>query len=326
MPTSTRLHLGLTPWDYDAQVSAPRLAEQARRAESLGLESLFLPEHHFGGRSANPSPLLLLAAIAGVTRSLQLGTTSLLLPVRHPLHVAAEVAVLDHLSAGRVILGLGRGFRREMFDAFDVPTQTKRDRFEAALARMIDAWAGKPIRGADDSAEGEPVTLSPLPLQDPHPPLWVAAFGPKALAQAGRLGLPYLASPVESLERLEHNYSNYRAELERAGHTRDLAIPVMRTLFVHDDPAACARVRAGLAREWKATRRAGSASLEKLGDDVVDAVALVGEPARVADGIAQYRERIGITHLIARLQVPGATRDEVESSLEAFAALRDALD
>lgn len=214
MTARGRIHLGLTPWDYDARISAERISAQATRAEALGYESFWLPEHHFSGPQANPSPLLLLSAAAAVTKKLKLATTSLLLPVRHPLHVAAEVAVLDHLSGGRVILGLGRGFQRELFRAFDVPTREKRDRFEAALALILDAWGGKPVT----EGEGPPVTLSPLPLQQPHPPLWVAAFGPKALAQAGRLGLPYVASPIETLERLEANYAAHGEQAAAAGH------------------------------------------------------------------------------------------------------------
>lgn len=322
----TRLHLGLTPWDYDAQISAERVTRQARRAEALGFESFWLPEQHFGGPGANPSPLLLLSAAAAATRHLKLATTSLLLPVRHPLHVAAEVAVLDHLSAGRVILGLGRGFQREMFQAFDVPTREKRDRFEAALALILDAWAGKPVTPGPSPGAGEAIILSPLPHQQPHPPLWVAAFGPKALAQAGRLGLPYIASPLEPLVRLEHNYASHREELERAGHATTLAVPVMRTIFVHEDPSVCAQVHAGLERQTAALARSSPAAIRQAGSDDVDAWSLVGEPARVADGIAHYRERIGVTHLIARVQVPGASPRDVDASLEAIGALREELD
>ena len=110
--SDARLEIGLTPWRFDNGGLAEGLAAQGERAEELGFHSLFLPEHHFGGPASIPSPLLLLASVAARTRTLKLGTTSYLLPLRHPLHAAAEVAVLDRLSGGRVILGVGRGFRR----------------------------------------------------------------------------------------------------------------------------------------------------------------------------------------------------------------------
>ena len=109
--TTAPLEIGLTPWLFENGGLAEGIAAQGERAEALGFHSLFLPEHHFGGPGSIPSPLLLLAAVASRTRKLKLGTTSYLLPLRHPLHAAAEVAVLDRLSGGRVILGVGRGFR-----------------------------------------------------------------------------------------------------------------------------------------------------------------------------------------------------------------------
>ncbi|MGH2897347.1 MAG: LLM class flavin-dependent oxidoreductase, partial [Solirubrobacteraceae bacterium] len=182
------LHVGLTPWRADAHGAADPLAAQGERAEALGFASFWLPESHFGARGSIPQPLLLLAAVASRTRRIGLGTTSYLLPVRHALQIAEDVAVLDRLSEGRVILGVGRGFRSDLYAAFDVPLREKRDRFQSALDRMIRAWSGEPI--AFDGADGDPVRLAPLPVQRPHPPIWVAAFGPKAVEQAGRLGLP----------------------------------------------------------------------------------------------------------------------------------------
>ena len=81
----SRLHVGLTPWRTDFAGAADPLAAQGERAEALGFASFWLPESHFGARGALPQPLLLLAAIASRTRTLGLGTTSYLLPIRHPL-------------------------------------------------------------------------------------------------------------------------------------------------------------------------------------------------------------------------------------------------
>src|SRR5262245_39284154 len=113
------LEIGLTPWEFPAHADADRLCAQAERAEALGFHSFWLPEGHFSGPGAIPQPLLCHAAIAARTRRLRLGTTSYLLPIRHPLQVAEEVAVLDRLSNGRVILGVGRGFRDTLFAAFE---------------------------------------------------------------------------------------------------------------------------------------------------------------------------------------------------------------
>ena len=205
----TTIKVGTTPWSWAGRGAADSLCRQAEQAESLCCHSFWLPENHFGERGAIPSPLLLLAAVAGRTRRMRLGTTSYLLPVRPPLLAAEEIAVLDRLSEGRLILGLGRGIGKAMFTAFGVEPADKRKLFSANLEIMRRAWRGEPV--AEDDA-GRQIRLAPLPVQQPSPPIWVAAFGPLALRQVAHLGLPYLASPIEPLAVLEKNYSRYREE------------------------------------------------------------------------------------------------------------------
>ena len=174
------MKLGVTPWDF-GQRTAQALTQQAQAAEALGYDSFWLPENHFNP-GALPDPLMLLAGVAAGTSRLKLATTSYLLPLRHPLQAAEQVAVLDQLSGGRVILGIGRGYAPSMLQAFNVEPSQKRRVFEASLDKMRCAWRGEPVV-LDDGVTS--VVLDPLPVQQPHPPLWVAAFGPKALAQAG---------------------------------------------------------------------------------------------------------------------------------------------
>jgi len=314
------LHIGVTPWGEDRSGSAQSLARQAERAEALGFRSFWLPESHFAGRRSMPAPLLLLAAAAVRTTRLQLATTSYLLTVRHPLHVAAEVAELDRLSGGRVILGVGRGFRSALFRAFDVPVKEKRDRFEASLAIIRSAWRGEAVAvDADD----RPVMLAPLPVQQPHPPVWVAGFGPKAVAQAGRLGLPYLASPMESLAVLEENYARHRDARDPAAADEPLAVPILRNVFVSRNRALLGRVRESLARQSAALAAAPIASLRRHAEAEIDDWALVGEPEAVADQVQRYRETLGMTHLLALPQVAGTDADEVSASLEQIPGLAE---
>jgi alkanesulfonate monooxygenase SsuD/methylene tetrahydromethanopterin reductase-like flavin-dependent oxidoreductase (luciferase family) len=324
-PTTKReLHLGVTPWVFESDGLGSGLPEQAALAELLGFDSLFLPESHFAGVASIPSPLLLLAGAAARTSRLKLGTTSFLLPVRNPIHVAEEVAVLDRLSQGRVILGMGRGFRGALFTAFDVPATEKRDRFDAALAVMKRAWAGEAVAWEDGIGEGAdptPVRVAPLPVQQPHPPLWVAAFGPKAVEQAARLGLPYLASPIEPFAVLEANYERHRAGLAEHGYTDPVAVPVMRTVFVSRDALQLARAHAGLTQQAAALAKAPAASLRRAAAASVEDWAIIGEPDEVAERIARQREKLGVTHLIARVQIPGLDREVTLASLQELAAL-----
>jgi len=310
----------LTPWvDYLGDEAA-QVADQAEFADRLGFHSLFLPESHFTGAASCPSPLVVLAAAAARTKRLRLGTTSYLLPVRNAFQAAEEVAVLDRISNGRVILGLGRGFRPALFAAFGVDPRTKRQRFSESLDLMKRAWAGEAIEVGEGEARTR-IRLSPLPVQQPHPELWVAAFGPLALKQAGRLGLPYLSSPLETIERLEANHQVHRDALP-AGAPRPI-VPLMRTVFVSDDRQLCNRVRSGLIAQAVRMARSGSRLVREDQLLEIENWALVGDPAQVRDGIERYRELVGMTHLIARCGVPDAAPREIEESLRLLARLYD---
>jgi len=285
--------IAITLWQSDTGWGGDSVWRQAELAERMGFHSYWLPENHFGRRASVPSPLTLLAAIAARTTRLKLGTTSYLLPIRHPIQAAEEVAVVDQLSDGRLILGLGRGIQEEVFTAFDVPAREKRARFEANLEIMRRAWRGEPVSASPD---GEAVCLSPLPVQRPHPPLWVAAFGPLALKQVGGLGLPYLCSPLETLAELVANVALHRAAAESAGHALAATTPVMRTVFICEHAATCAAVKAKLAGELPTRlRREGLA---------VDDWAIVGDRRYVRDKLTEYREVLAVTHLIGGGRLP----------------------
>ena len=302
------LTLGLTPWDF-SDLSAASLVRQARVAESLGYDSVWLPENHFG-LNAIPDPLTLLASIAGGTSKIRLGTTSYLLTLRNPLQAAEQVAVLDQLSLGRVILGVGRGYAPDMLKAFHVPPAEKRRIFSWTLGIMKDAWSGKRVTLDDNEQDG--VEVHPLPYQKPWPPIWVAAFGPKALAQAGKLGLPYLCSPMESLEVLKRNYEVHREEMASNGNDAPDIVPLMRTVFISKDRNIIRSLKDEAARKTENTRI--------LEGETVDDWAIIGEPLEVADRINCYVEELGMNYLIAtRIRTSAVDVNLSEESVELLA-------
>jgi alkanesulfonate monooxygenase SsuD/methylene tetrahydromethanopterin reductase-like flavin-dependent oxidoreductase (luciferase family) len=231
------------------------------------------------------------------------------------LQAAEEVAVLDSLSDGRLILGIGRGFQQAMFSAFDIPLKEKRKRFSEVLETMIKAWAGEPVAWitGEDGLQ-TPVLLAPLPVQRPHPPIWVAAFGPLALRQAGSLGLPYLASPVETETALLKNYQQHATHAKSAGHPPIKTVPIMRILYVSKDPKRLAKVTALIEQQaFGQARRQPGTSLEDW--------AIIGTPEEVSGSIARYRNKLGITHLIASGRISGIAAEDYVDSLETLAEL-----
>lgn len=298
------LRLGLTPWDFSS-ASATALRAQAAYAESLGYESFWLPESHFN-EHAIPDPLMLLAGVAAGTRTIRLATTSYLLPLRNPLLAAEQVAVLDQLSGGRVTLGIGRGYSRETLHAFAIDPGTKRELFEWSYALMLRAWRGEAVSLHEDGSSA--VYVEPRPVQQPHPPVWVAAFGPKALLQAGRLGLPYLASPIESFSDIQTNFARHSSAIVDAGHAPVAVRPLMRTVFVSAERGLVNTLRERLQTIQLPRGLETSPTVEDW--------AIVGDVVYVRDKLAEYCDTCAISHLIVtRLRVAGVPEPALRASI-----------
>jgi alkanesulfonate monooxygenase SsuD/methylene tetrahydromethanopterin reductase-like flavin-dependent oxidoreductase (luciferase family) len=275
-------------------------------AESLGLHSVWLPEMHFA-RGACPAPLVELAGFAAMTERLRLGTTSLLLPLHPPEALAAEIAALDRLSGGRVLIGLGRGFQKRMLQAFGVDPAQKRQRFDEHLDRILALWAEA------NAGDGAIATH-----QKPHPPLAVAAFGPKGLAQAARRGLPYLASPVESVDQIAENQQRHRALLPESS-AAPLSL-VMRTVFVSESEAELVAARRALeAEQVQRDDLRVPAAIKRALEASIDDRAILGRPAEVLARLQADRQRLGLDLLIVRPQLAGLEPQVLEASLRCLA-------
>jgi alkanesulfonate monooxygenase SsuD/methylene tetrahydromethanopterin reductase-like flavin-dependent oxidoreductase (luciferase family) len=195
-----------------------------------------------------------------------------------------------------------------MLSAFDVNPTEKRELLNRNLDVMKAAWAGGIV-----GSQAIGAVMSPLPAQKPHPPIWMAAFGPKALAQAGKMGTPYLASPMESLQQLKDNYEIYNTALDQNSQPRPSEIVLMRTIFISDDKALCKQVTRDLAQ---------LASTLKFGNTVMDAAWIVGNADEVASEIHEYQEQLGMNYLIvARPRIKGLSRQCAEQSMRALAAM-----
>ncbi len=316
--TTRTLDLAIALGGQSDAESWRRSLRAVEHADAMGMHSVWLPEGHFRvGATASPLPIL--AAFAARTRQLRLATTSILLPIHHPLRVAAEVAALDTLSGGRVIVGLGRGFQTPVFQGFGVAQRSKRDRFDEALDAILAAWSGEPFQLDGTfyaSLEDKPVRVGLRPLQQPHPPLVVAAFGPKGLKQAAVRSLPYLASPLETLPVLTENYAVWKEHLAGPLPENSLRAPVMRTVFVSEDRALCEKVAEALENDALRPKAKAPAALARAASGGMDERTVVGGVEEVAESLAVYRDALDMDLLVVRAHPPGATEAECERSVE----------
>jgi alkanesulfonate monooxygenase SsuD/methylene tetrahydromethanopterin reductase-like flavin-dependent oxidoreductase (luciferase family) len=277
-------------------------------AEALGYHSSFSVEHHFSGWNQVSSTLMLLAALAMRTTTLRLGTAVIVLPWHNPVLLAEEAATLDLLSAGRLDLGIGKGYRHSEFKGFQISAEVADVRFEEALAVMMRAWTTR----ERFSHKGrfwhfEDIVVEPPPAQKPHPPLWMAAGNPVSIRRAAARGFNLILDQYASPATLGERIAIYRGEREANGLGFDpMQVAVARQLYVAKDKAD---KDAALVRQAEYTRRTIDASRypsAKGGSHVLayadragatEENALYGTPEEIREMIDELRDN-GVAYVL----------------------------
>jgi probable F420-dependent oxidoreductase len=221
------------------------IIEFARRMEGLGFDSLWVSDHVVIPRDYesrypyNPTgrlgwddltllePLSTLLFVAGVTERVQLGTTVLVLPMRNPVLHAKIMATLDHLSNGRLILGIGVGWLKEEFEALDEPFEHRGARMDEYISVLKNLWTKD-----DPSFEGKYYQLGnvacyPKPARQPHPPIWIGGNTDPALRRAARIGDSWHAAGATP-EQIEEALPKLHQYLKAAGRTPEQAPVTVR--------------------------------------------------------------------------------------------------
>ena len=200
----------------DTRPLADLYAEAVNRAvwlEELGYDFLLLGEHHFMESQWNPSPLMLLAAMATRTATIRLGTNVLLTPFYNPLRLAEDVAVLDLLSGGRVDLIAGSASITREFETFGIDPGERFGRVWETLGFLRRCFSEERFDHHGRYFTFPNVRLTTQPVQQPFP-LWFGGFGPKMLARAGREGYPAFAGGNAA-------WDAYDTGLRAGGHNPD---------------------------------------------------------------------------------------------------------
>ncbi|NWJ72626.1 LLM class flavin-dependent oxidoreductase [Pseudonocardia sp. ICBG1122] len=152
-------------------------------AEEAGFDAFWVTEHHGIDDGCLPSPLTLLAGVATATRRITLGTGLLIAPLHDPLRLAEDAAVVDLLSDGRLVLGLGLGYAAHEYRAFGVDPATRGRLLEALVPALRDAWTGRPFSAPALGLHD--VRVTPAPGR--RIPVWLGGYAPAAVRRAGRI-------------------------------------------------------------------------------------------------------------------------------------------
>ncbi len=191
-------------------------------AETLGFDSVWPAEHHFSEYGYCASPQVSLAAVAARTSRIRLGTGVVVLPFHNPVRVAEDFAFLDLMSDGRVDLGVGRGYQPMEYRGFGMEGSQAESReiFDEAIRLIRACWTQERVTFKGRHYQVEDLEVRPKPLQQPHPPVYMACLSPASFALAGRYGFNVLMSGAFGLspEGAKEGIADYRAARKAAGH------------------------------------------------------------------------------------------------------------
>lgn len=306
---------------------------QIVRAEELGYDNIWLTEHHFDQDGYSPSLLPLAAGIATRTQRIRIGTFILILPLHNALQVAEDAATIDILSNGRFDLGVGKGYRVNEFAGFGIPHEQRATLLEEGIEVIRRAWTEEHFSFSGQHYQLADVNLTPRPVQQPHPPLWIGARGKKAVERAARLGCHLMGStgdvepqPVydQALQRYGRNpqdFSILQQRLVYLAESREKAWDdVEEHLFYFFNTVLPMIKEAGDLPTDQAMQALPNAKvLRQLDPTSSNGTPIIGTPEDCIQALEGCQRATRVTHMALGMHAPGLAPNKVMRSIELFA-------
>lgn len=319
----------------------------AELAEELGFDSVWIAEHAFSEHSIISSPHSLLAAIAARTRRVKVGVACTIVPWHAPLRLAQDMATLDIISKGRLVVGAGRGYQQREFAIYGLDIAESRDRFIEGMDIAIRSWTEDTFSYDGDYFSFPEVRVIPKPVQQPHPPIFMAVtHSPESVEIAVRnrwglftVGSSFFPASPDADRNLINLYR--RRMLEEGTAPDDIEVAAVRNVYVAPtDEEAIELLVPRL--QWAGdmgdflrrplsdvVRASGVRGYEHYVQDPFiepdlaaergkEGMAAIGSPEKVTAAIRALEEN-HVTHFISYLDVGGLSYDQVSSSLRLFA-------
>ena len=329
---------GLSAPDYYAM-----LLQLSDLAESEGMSHVKITEHYlqaYGGYC--PSPLAFLAAVAARTRRIRLMTGCLLPAFHHPLQMAAETAMVDAISNGRLDVGVARAYMPYEFDAFGVDMNTSRERFDTTVAAVHRLWSEQGVSADTPFFSYADVTSLPRPVQPDGPPVWVAAVrSAESFVAAGRAGHGLLVTPsLSPLSDVADMIETYRDNFVPRNPGEKSRVLASLPLFVADSDETARRIAdplldhylriwAEAADAWS-TRRSTDYrgytgmgyALRAFSPEKLRTVggAVVGSVAHVIDRIETIQDNLRVDGFLWQVDSGGVDAVTARANVELFCA------
>jgi alkanesulfonate monooxygenase SsuD/methylene tetrahydromethanopterin reductase-like flavin-dependent oxidoreductase (luciferase family) len=322
--------------------------------EALGFDGVVFNEHHYSAYGTMPSPNLIAAALSQRTQRMKIGVLGNILPLRqHPVRVAEEYAMLDCMTEGRLIAGFVRGIPSEYL-WYNVNPAESRGRFAEAFDVIMTAWTQPVWSYQGEFFQFEECAIWPRPVQQPHPPIWVAARSAESIQWCVQRRIP-IAQVYQTTDQIEDTFNYYRQLSRQAGREASAEQFILtRHIYVDetDDKARAAaehalryffslwnrgfndaashagaaqpRIRAALNTEHSFTYfREGNrerVNFHPLSWADLDKTGFIiaGSPDSVARQLKQQMRQVGAAHFMGMFHIGNLAHDKVISSLNLF--------
>lgn len=297
--------------------------EQVDAAEAAGLDVMWLAElHNSPDRSVLAAPLTIASAIAARTRRMKIGIAVQVLPLCHPLRIAEEAATVDHISGGRLIFGIGRSGFPRTYQAYGISYAESRERFAEVTEILRRAWTQETFSFHGQFYHFKNITMVPKPLQAPYPELRMAVNSPDTFEQTGTAGMPiFVATRLGDLNELVPNLAIYQQAWAAAGHPGKGRVYLRVPVYLAETEAAAreepresimyfyrylgARIEASAvqegARSLEMRAERGQRLMSIDYDEALRSKIVVGTPSMVVDRLADLRETLGLSGILAEL-------------------------
>ena len=310
--------------------------EQVQLAEELGFEAAWFAEHHFSRYGLAASSLMLATHIAARTSRIRLGTAVTVAPIRHPIHVAEEAAMLDVLSNGRLDFGVGSGGTVEL-DGFGISREESRERMKEVLDIVLGLWTSPVYSHKGAFYEIEGISLSLRPVQQPHPPVYAAVRHPASVQAAIDRGIGFMVGVLPDTDAALDQHRGYLDMARKAGKSVDSAdVPFFRYVYVGESEEQVRRdTEAQLnwvwsSLEWQVARNQGrGGSLddwfaqgrppETRYGDFYERCGFFGTPERVLAQLRELRDQHGVAYFGGNFSFGGLEQDKSLRSMKLFA-------
>jgi len=333
------VRVGIGLFTAQLPASSKRTFEQEYRetlelvhlAERVGFDSAWVSEHHGSSDGYLPSLLPMLAAFAAVTERIELGTGVVLTPLHDPLRLAEDAAVVDQLSGGRLLLGLGNGWREEEFRMFEASRAERGARTQETIEVLRRAWTGRRFSFEGRTLRYDRVRVTPQPTRPGGPPILLGGYDRKAVIRAGRLADGYITDETGP-DEVRRNLELVAQGADGAGRDPDaLMVVLLQNAFAWRDGDLWPLIRDGVAHQFGTYEAWGDGAdtpeFDRLepaepSDEDLRLSTATGTPEDVLGRLLPLLRALDDrdAHLVVRLHYPGMDLETAARAVELFAS------